>query len=402
VTQASGTADPGWSVSASFVDVDRDGWMDLFVGHYLNYTVATNVRCYSLSGQTDYCPPHVFRAQPSRLFRNNRNGTFTDITAAAGMSAAFGAALGVAAADFNGDGWIDLYVANDGTPNHLWINQRDGTFRNTALLAGAAVSPEGLAKASMGVDAGDFDDDADEDIAIGELTGQGADLYVNDGAGVFADESARSGLRLPTLPLTGFGAGWLDFDNDGMLDLAIVNGAVTHTAEALARGERFALAQRRQLFRNVGERRLEDVSSQAGAGFRGDAVGRGAAFGDVDNDGDTDIVVANAAGRLMLLVNTIGSARHWVGLVLAGPGAGARVAIVRGDGVTMWRRSRADGSYASASDPRILAGLGTTTRPPRVRVYWANGAIEEWPDVPVDRYTRLRPGEGRPYREKGP
>jgi hypothetical protein len=318
------------------------------------------------------------------------------------MSAEFGAALGVAAADFNGDGWIDLYVANDGTPNHLWINQRDGTFRNTALLAGAAVSPEGLAKASMGVDAGDFDDDADEDIAIGELTGQGADLYVNDGAGVFADESARSGLRLPTLPLTGFGAGWLDFDNDGMLDLAIVNGAVTHTAEALARGERFALAQRRQLFRNVGERRLEDVSSQEGAGFRGDAVGRGAAFGDVDNDGDTDIVVANAAGRLMLLVNTIGSARHWVGLVLAGPGAGARVAIVRGAGVTMWRRSRADGSYASASDPRILAGLGTTTRPPRVRVYWANGAIEEWPDVPVDRYTRLRPGEGRPYREKGP
>jgi hypothetical protein len=440
VTRVSGTADPGWSVSAAFADFDRDGWLDLFVGHYLNYTVATNIRCSSLSGQSDYCPPHVFRAQPSHLFRNNRDGTFADVTAASGLSGEFGAALGVSTADFNGDGWIDLYVANDGTPNHLWINQRNGTFRNTALLAGAAVSPEGLAKASMGVDAGDFDGDGDQDIFIGELTGQGADLYVNDGTGAFADESARSGLRLRTLPFTGFGAGWLDYDNDGLLDLAVVNGAVTHTAEALARNERFALAQRRQLFRNAGSGRFEDVSDRAGPGFAGQDVGRGAAFGDIDNDGDTDILVGNNSGPLRLLVNDVGNRSNWIGLRLVVPAApkpppsptasarqappapkpegrrrdifGARVAITRADGVVLWRRARADGSYASASDPRVLVGLGGAVRQERgnvemtevpvVRVHWPDGSVEEWRNLPANRYATLMQGAGAARTGGGP
>ena len=193
-TAVSRTADPGWSVSAAFVDVDRDGWLDLFVGQYLNYSIAGNVVCYSLSGQRDYCPPNAYRARPSHLFRNNHDGTFTDITAAAGMATEFGPALGISVADFNRDGWIDLYVANDGAPNQLWINQRNGTFKNTALLAGAAVSAEGRLKASMGVDAGDFDGDGDDDVFVGELTGQGADLYVNDGSGVFVESSAQAGF----------------------------------------------------------------------------------------------------------------------------------------------------------------------------------------------------------------
>src|SRR5262249_44522704 len=159
VTAASHTASPGWSVSAAFVDIDRDGWLDLFVGHYVNYSVAANVKCSGLAGGPDYCPPHVYTAQPSKLYRNNRDGTFTGVTARAGLSTEFGPALGVATADFNGDGWIDLYVANDGQPNQLWINQRNGTFRNTALLAGAALGADGQAKSSMGVDAGDFDND---------------------------------------------------------------------------------------------------------------------------------------------------------------------------------------------------------------------------------------------------
>ena len=398
VTRASGTADAGWSVPAAWVDVDRDGWLDLFVGHYLNYSVATNVQCYSLSGQPDYCPPHVFRAQPSHLFRNNGDGTFTDRTAAAGMAGEFGPALGISTADVNGDGWIDIYVANDGTPNNLWINQRNGTFRNTALLAGAAVSPEGVAKASMGVDAGDFDNDGDEDIVIGELTGQGADLYVNDGTGVFSDESARSGLRVRTLPFTTFGAAWLDADNDGLLDVAFFNGAVTHTAEALARNERFALQQRKQLFRNAGGGRLEDVSDRAGAAFRQEDVSRGAAFGDVDNDGDTDIVVATGNGPLRLLVNETGHRQHWTGLRLVSgrrDAVGSRVAVRRGDAATLWRRARSDGSYASANDPRVLAGLGPHAAPAAVRVHWASGRVEEWPQVPADRYTTLVEGTGR-------
>jgi hypothetical protein len=412
VTAASGTADPGWSVSAAFVDTDRDGWLDLFVGQYLNYSIAANVVCYSVSGQRDYCPPSVYRARPSHLFRNNRDGTFSDITAAAGMATEYGPALGVSTADFNRDGWIDLYVANDGAPNQLWINQRNGTFRNTALLAGAAVSAEGRLKASMGVDAADFDGDGDDDIFVGELTGQGADLYVNDGSGVFVESSARAGLRLRTLPFTAFGAAWLDADNDGLLDLAIANGMVTHTAEALAAGERFRLQQRRQLFRNVGMGRFEEIGDRAGAAFTTEDVGRGAAFGDLDNDGDTDIVVANDNGPVRVLVNNVGARSSWIGLrlVTTGPkgpslrgpaGAvrdalGARVAVVAANGPMLWRRARADGSYASANDPRVIAGLGPSTpQTVKVRVQWPSGRVEEWTDLAPGRYSTLREGTGQ-------
>jgi enediyne biosynthesis protein E4 len=401
-TAVSRTADPGWSVSAAFVDIDRDGWLDLFVGQYVNYSVAGNVVCYSVSGQRDYCPPSAYRARPSHLFRNNRNGTFTDITAAAGMATEFGPALGISTADFNRDGWIDIYVANDGAPNQLWINQRNGTFKNTALLAGAAVSAEGRLKASMGVDAGDFDEDGDDDVFVGELTGQGADLYVNDGSGVFVESSAQAGIRLRTLPFTGFGAAWLDVDNDGRLDLAIANGAVTHTAEALAANERFRLQQRRQLFRNVGRGRFEEITDRAGRAFLAEDVGRGAAFGDLDNDGDTDIVVANDGGPVRVLVNNLGSRSGWIGMrVVSGKrdALGARVALVRGDGSSTWRRARADGSYASANDPRVLVGLGTTgLSPVRVRVYWPSGRAEEWSDLPARRYSTLTEGTGKPIR----
>jgi enediyne biosynthesis protein E4 len=401
VTAASRTADPGWSVSAAFVDIDRDGWLDLFVGQYLNYATSANVTCYSLSGQHDYCPPNVYRPRPSHLFYNNRDGTFTDITAGAGMASEFGPALGISTADFNRDGWMDLYVANDGAPNQLWINQRDRTFKNTALLSGAAVSAEGRLKASMGVDAGDFDGDGDDDIFIGELTGQGADLYVNDGAGLFVDGSAQAGLRLRTLPYTGFGAAWIDADNDGLLDMAIVNGAVTHTAEALAANERFRLQQRRQLFHNVGKGRFEEITERAGAAFTMEEVGRGAAFGDLDNDGDTDIVVANDNGPVRVLVNEIGSRSHWVGLRLVSShrdALGARVAIIKNDGTTLWRRARADGSYASANDPRVLAGLGAAVSPVSVRVFWPSGRVEEWAGVSPDRYSSLEEGRGSAVR----
>jgi hypothetical protein len=400
VTVSSRTADPGWSVSAAFVDIDRDGWLDLFVGQYLNYSIAGNVVCYSVSGQRDYCPPNVYRARPSHLFRNNRDGTFTDITGEAGMANEYGPALGVSTADFNGDGWIDIYVANDGAPNQLWINQRDRTFKNTALLAGAAVSAEGRLKASMGVDAGDFDGDGDDDVFVGELTGQGADLYINDGTGVFVEGSAHAGIRLRTLPFTAFGAAWLDADNDGLLDLAIANGAVTHTAEALAANERFRLQQRRQLFRNVGKGRFEEVSDRAGRAFQVEEVGRGAAFGDLDNDGDTDIVVANDNGPVRVLVNNVGSRSSWIGLrVLTGKrdALGARLTITGDEGKTMSRRARADGSYGSANDPRVIAGFGPA--PPRsvkVQVLWPSGRSEEWSGLPVSQYLTLTEGTAKP------
>jgi hypothetical protein len=393
------TDDSGWSVSAAFVDYDRDGWLDLFVGHYLNYGLKTDVPCFSLAGRRDYCPPRLYMAQPSRLYHNNRDGTFSDVTAASGLASEFGPALGVATADFNGDGWIDIYVANDGQPNELWINQRDGTFRNMALLSGTAFSADGHAKAGMGVDAGDVDNDGDEDLFVTNFVNEGHSLFVNDGSGLFDDQSARSGLRVPTLASTGFGTAWLDFDNDGWLDILTVNGSVT-TIEALVQAnDPFPLHERYQLFRNLGDRRFEEVTDRAGAAFRLSEVGRGAAFGDIDNDGDVDVVVGNNSGRVRLLINNVGNRANWLGLRLVSAAAprdmlGARVAIERGDGLMLWRRARADGSYASANDPRVLAGLGQTTKPPRVRVLWPGGRVEEWADVPINRYTTLKEGSG--------
>ena len=388
-----------WSVSATFFDFDRDGWLDLFVGHYLDYRIEGNTPCFSPSGRPDYCSPNVYRPQASRLYHNNRDGTFTDVTLASGLSREFGPALGMVAADFNGDGWVDLYVANDGQPNQLWSNQRDGTFRNIGLLSGSAMNAHGKAKAGMGVDAGDFDNDGDEDLFVTNLRGEGSDLYVNDGSGLFEEQSERSGLGFASLPYTGFGTAWLDVDNDGLLEVLTVNGAV-HTVEALSRGnDPFPLREGKLLFRSLGGGRFEDVTMRGGAAFQTLDVSRGAAFGDVDNDGDVDVLVANNNGKARLLINEVGARNHWVGLRLAGRTGrdmlGARVAVLRDDGPALWRRARADGSYASANDPRVLVGLGPSSKPPRVRVIWPGGATEEWASVPVDRYTTLKEGSGK-------
>ena len=399
VSAASGTDDPSWSVSSAFVDADRDGWLDLFVGNYLYYALDMHVPCFHPTGPENYCVPEMYRAQPSRFYRNLGDGTFADVTAASGMAREFGPALGVATADVNGDGWIDIFVANDQQENQLWVNRGDGTFRNLAPLWGVALGEAGEAKADMGTDFGDFDNDGDEDLFVTELTSQGSTLYVNDGSGLFAEQSAGAGIRYPSLPYTGFGAGWLDFDNDGWLDLLAANGLVVESLDRAASGALFPLDQRNQLFRNRGDGGFEDVSHSAGAVFQLSEVSRGTAFGDVDNDGDTDALVANAAGPVRLLVNRVGQLRHWVGLRLVGVGGrdmvGARVAVIRSDGTTLWRRARADGSYASASDPRVLVGLGSFPGPVDVQVVWPGGRVEEWRALPVDRYTTLTEGSGR-------
>jgi enediyne biosynthesis protein E4 len=225
-------------------------------------------------------------------------------------------------------------------------------------------------------------------------------LYVNAGGGVFDDRKAASGLGPASLAKTGFGTSWFDYDNDSWLDLLAVNGSVA-IIEAQARAnDPFPLRMANQLYRNLGNGRFEDVSPRAGKAFELSEVSRGAAFGDVDNDGDTDVVIGNAAGPLHLLINNVGNRNHWVGLRLVGGTArrdmlGARVAIVRSNGSTLWRRARSDGSYASANDPRVLVGLGADTTAPRVRVQWPDGRSEEWSAVPIDRYTILTQGAGK-------
>ncbi len=413
VTKRTGTENRGsWGVSAAFVDYDRDGWLDLFVGNYLIYSTEADVHCLSVAGQRDYCPPNSYRPRPSRLYHNRGDGTFEDVTARALTGGAYGPALGVSTADFNNDGWIDIYVGNDGQANQLWINQHNGTFKDTAFAAGAAVSGAGNAEASMGIDAGDFDNDGDEDIFVTNWLAQMNVLYVNDGTGNFEDRRAASGLGRPSLAKTGFGTGWFDYDNDGWLDLFVANGGVA-AIEAQARAkDPFPLHMANQLYRNLRNGRFEDVSARAGSVFKLADVGRGVAFGDVDNDGDVDILVGNASGPLRLLINNIGNRAHWVGLRLVGAvGAtraragrpavrdmlGARVEIIRDGQPTLYRRARADGSYASANDPRIVAGLGASTAAPRVRVRWPDGRTEEWASVPIDRYMTLVEGQsGQP------
>jgi enediyne biosynthesis protein E4 len=305
-------------------------------------------------------------------------------------------------ADFDGDGWLDIYVGNDGVANQLWMNQEDGTFQDNAFLAGAAVNGSGNAEASMGIDAGDFDNDGDEDIFITNWMAQMNILYVNTGGGVFEDRKGPSGLGPPSLAKTGFGTAWFDYDNDSWLDLLAVNGSVS-IIEAQARAnEPFPLKMRDQLYRNLRNGRFEDVSGQAGAVFQREDVGRGAAFGDIDNDGDTDVVVGVAAGRTKLLVNNIGSRNHWLGLRLVGQATprdmlGARAGVVLPNGSTLWRRVRSDGSYASANDPRVLVGLGPDAPAAlRVRVQWPDGTSGEWPAVATGRWTTLTQGQPSP------
>jgi hypothetical protein len=400
VTQPSGISDTAWSVAASFLDFDRDGWLDLYVGNYVRYDIDSDADCRGPTGAVDYCTPQVYRPMAGHLYRNRGNGTFADVTVAAGIAAEYGPALGSIAADLDRDGWADLYVANDGAPNQLWLNQRNGTFRNSALLAGVAVSGNGRPEGSMGVDAGDFDRDGDDDLVITNLFGEGIALYVNDGAGTFEDRRAASGLGVPSLRHTGFGIAWVDVDNDGWLDVLGVNGAVQMAQPFAQQGDAFPLDQPMQLLRNRGDGRFEDVTAKAGAALTTAAVGRGAAFGDVDNDGDVDVLVATNNGPLKLVLNQIGNRRHWVGLrLLAADGGrdalGARVNVVERGRAGGWYRARSDGSYASANDPRMLIGLGDSPGPVRIRIQWPRGTTEEREIDAIDRWITLREGTQR-------
>jgi hypothetical protein len=402
ISHRSGTGHNGFSVSAAFVDYDRDGWLDLYVADYVRYSVASDRTCTDLAGVRGYCPPQIYDATPDHLYRNRGDGTFVDVTDRALLGHGFGRGLGVVTADFNDDGWPDIYVANDGGENLLWINLRNGTFRDEALTAGVAVTGEGHAEASMGVDAGDFDNDGDDDLFMTELNGEGSNLYVNDGKARFEDRSAASGLGPASLQYTGFGTAWFDFDNDGWLDLLSVNGRVQAAQGTTA--DAFPMHQRKLLFRNLRNGRFEDVTQHAGAAFLQPQVGRGAAFGDIDNDGDEDVVVSNDTGPAQLLINTVnergGPRHHWLGLRLTGTAAhrdmpGARVEIIRDGQPSLWRRVRADGSYASANDPRVLVGLGESADMPRVRVRWPDGRTEEWKAVDIDRWQTLVDGSAR-------
>ena len=400
VTAKAGVDDPRWSTSAAWVDYDRDGHLDLFVANYLDFTVKGNKHCFAPTGERDYCTPKMYQPVPARLFHNRGDGTFEDVTEAAGIGAAIGPGLGVVCADFNGDGWPDIYVANDGSAAHLWINQRNRTFKEQSLLAGAAYSVDGLPQAGMGVTAGDFDGDGDEDIFKTNLTNEGANLYVNDGRGNFYDASAEFGLLLPTFPYTGFGTEWFDYDNDGRVDLFIANGAVNRK-ESLRRSP-YPFGQPNQLFHNEGQgKKFREMSAIAGPAFATSEVSRGAAFGDIDNDGAIDIVVTNNNGAVRLLLNQSRflNRNHWLLVRLEAVhgnrfGVGAKVEV-RQRGRKLLRRAHADASYLSANDIRVHFGLGEDAKIEEITVHWPSGECEAWNRIQADRIVTIRQGSGR-------
>jgi hypothetical protein len=395
VTAKTGTDDPRWSTSATFFDYDRDGWLDLIVVNYVNFRPDMKRGCFAAGSARDYCNPAVYDPVPDRLLHNNGDGTFTDVSTRTGITSSPARGLGVLALDVNGDGWTDLYVANDGDPNQLWINQRgSGVFKNEALLAGVAVNRMGQPQGSMGIDAGDIDRDGDEDLFVTNLDNEGNTLYVNVGDGLFEDRTAVFGLF--KLGFTGFGTRFVDYDNDGWLDLIVVNGAVRHLSGQLQKGDPYPLKQRSQLFQNDRGRRFVDVSDSAGPPFAELHVARGAAAGDLDNDGDTDVLVFNNSGPVRVLLNEVGHRRHWLGLRVIDTrymrdAVQTRVSLVGHRGAS--RSVQTDGSYGVASDPRVVFGLGSENGAQTVRVQWPGRQAEEFRDLAVDRYWILESGK---------
>ena len=402
ITGAAGVDDGHWSTSASFLDYDRDGNLDLFVTNFVDHTILNNKECYGVEGKRGYCGPQSYSPVPDRLLRNTGDGTFEDVSESAGIHKAFGSGLGVIAADVNADGWPDIYVANDSNANQLWQNNRDGTFTDVALLAGAAYNAKGEAEGGMGVTAGDVDGDGDEDLFVSHWNQETNTLYLNGGVGAFRDDTPRSGLGAASIGYTGWGTQWFDYDHDGWLDLFVANGAVK-MIESL-RDTPYPFHQRNQLFRGVGDARFDEVRGEAGSALELVEVSRGAAFGDVDNDGDIDVVVSNNNGPARLLLNEVGTAARSLSISLEGvdsnrDGIGARVALLRAGRDPLWRRVHRDGSYLSASDARVSFGLGDEgdDAVEGVGVVWPNGRRERWERVDLDGDTRLREETGRPW-----
>ena len=405
-TSSAGLADRGWSVSASWIDLDRDGFLDLFVVRYVDATLANHVVCRDVTGGLDYCAPSAYSPVPDRVFRNRGDGTFEDVTAAWLDEPLAGSGLGVVGLDVRSDGLPDLYVANDLMSNHLWTADGGGTpgWSDEALLAGVAASGDGELQASMGVVAADLDGDGNEDLFLTHLARQTNTLYLDDGTGVFRDRSVPSGLGNPSWPFTGFGTVALDVDHDGHLDLAVANGAVRVRRELVDAGDPFPLHEPNQLFRGLGGGRFEDVSARSGPPFEISEVSRGLAAADLDGDGDLDLALSNNGGPARVLANRLGQRRPWL-VVRALTGTpsrdalGARVRLGRPGAPDLVRRVRTDGSYASATDPRVhfgLGGPGSDGAVGPVRIDWPSGRAEVFDVSGIRRVLVVREGQGDP------
>jgi hypothetical protein len=382
IAREAGVADPGFGASAAFLDYDHDGRLDLYVTRYVDWTPSGETVCYTILGVRDYCNPVSYDAPSTdRLYHNLGGGRFEDVSQRAGITGESGNGLGVVAGDFDGDGWADLYVANDQTPGFLWRNRGDGTFENVAALVGCAYDDRGMAIAGMGVAAEDLDGDMDLDLLVTNIHHQ-THLVLRNDDGFFRDVSLDMGLGRWSVPATTFGVALFDQDNDGRFDAFFANGDV-NVDNALRVGDN-PYAQPDHFARLI-DGSFVDRTQEFGAAF-GD-VGRGVACGDYDNDGDLDLLVTNNGGPVRLLRNDNASGHAWLAVTARTGGRdaiGARVTVTTVNG-TQIREIRPQQSYLSSSDPRAHFGLGSATRVDRIEIHWPDGAHSVRTDVPVNQ-----------------
>jgi hypothetical protein len=409
ITEAAGISNPRWGASASFLDFDRDGWLDLVVTNYVDYFPSQ--KCIPANGVQDYCHPNVFHDAPSRLFRNISGSSdpprssvqFEDVSLTSGIDGKPGPGLGVLCDDFNSDGWPDIFVANDSKANHLWINRHDGTFAEEAIPAGVAYDRAGRPQANMGIAYGDVDGNGKFDLLVTHLDGEYDTLYRQIATGIFEDRSIDSGLA-PTIPPTGFGTAFADLDLDGDLDLVIGNGRVRRpdlARDAPADPSQFwqGYTERSAIFMNGGKGNFVEADPASEPFCAEVHVLRGLCTGDLDNDGDLDVVTSEVNGPVRIYRNVTPRAGHWLVIKVAELEMGGRDAIgavvtIRCGKQTLAQTVNPGFSYLSSSDPRVHFGLGDAKKFDELLIRWPDGEVESFPGGPADRHLTIERGTG--------
>jgi hypothetical protein len=380
-------------------DYDNDGKLDLFVTHYIEWSIEKDQYCTLDNKNKSYCTPQTYKGESSRLYHNKGNGVFEDVTKQAGLLDPTSKALGVVLLDHDNDGWMDLFVSNDTEPNKLYHNNHDGTFTDMGVTVGVAFSDSGRVRAGMGTDAADIDNSGFPSLVIGNFTNESMSLYKDDGSGLFTDESPRSGIAQMTTQSLTFGCFFMDYDLDGLLDIVAANGHVSDDIAVVQPTVRYA--QPAGIYRNTGNRKFEDVSGKLGRALQKPVVGRGIAFADVDNDGDLDLVITANNGPARLLRNDNANQNDLLRVKLIGTksnrdGVGARVALTTATGATMTRVVKGGSSYLSQSELPLTFGLGKpgSTRIVRLQIVWPSGRKDSIADLKPNQVVTIQEGKG--------
>jgi hypothetical protein len=399
VTDKAGVAAPGWASSAVWFDYDNDGKLDLFVCRFVDFDKSKNKFCGDeRKGERYYCIPRVYSPAKSWLFHNNGNGTFTDVTQESGIGKVLGKAWGVVATDVNNDGWMDLFVANDTVANFLFVNKHNGKFEEMGLGAGVAYSQDGRERSGMGVDSADFDQDGWQDLFVTNVDQEMYSIYRNNHDLTFDDVAGSTGLGRLTRLMSGWGLKFFDYDNDGNVDLFIANGHPDDKIEE--HSSHVMYKEPLLLFHNNGRGGLDNMSAAAGPAFTQTFAARGMAIGDFNNDGGLDVLVAVNGGAPVLLKNVAAAENHWLGIRLVGKKAnpdaiGAKISWQAGD-LKRTRLKVGGGSYLSSHDPREVLGIGKRTKIDKLEIRWPqpSGRVETFTDLPIDRYITIVEGAG--------